>query len=123
MPLPNGTGADFRGQGPNAGLGIVVADGFQTGTGVTAPKTVVSTTVTFDPPSLAAGAVAVSSGITVAGVAVGDHIELYPPYDTQGISPQANVSAANTIVITLHNRGTGTVDLASGSWGVVAKRR
>lgn len=123
MTLPNGTGADFRGQGLNAGKGIVVADAYQTGAGVSGPLIVVSTTITFDPPSLATGAVGVSSGITITGAALGDRVELYPPYDTQGIDAQAVVSAANTIVINLHNRSTGTVDLASGTWGVVVKRR
>jgi hypothetical protein len=118
------TGMDIRGQGPNAGNGILYADGVAIGSsGVVSPKTVVNTTITFDPPSLATGAVAVSSGLTVTGVAIGDHIELYPPYDTQGVAAQGQVSAANTIVISLHNRSAGTVDLASGTWGVVAKRR
>lgn len=117
------TGADFRGQGPNAGNGIVYADGFAGPSGVTGPKTIVNSTITFDPPSLATAAIAISSGITVTGTALGDHIELYPPYDTQGIAVQAQTSAANTIVISLHNRSAGTVDLASGTWGVVVKRR
>lgn len=123
MTLPNGTGADFRGEGGNAGLGIVVADAFQTGAGVSAPLAVVSTTITFDPPSLLTNAIAVSTGITVTGAALGDHVQLYSPYDTQGIDAQAAVSAADTIVINLHNRSAGTVDLASGTWGVVVLRR
>jgi hypothetical protein len=118
------TGLDIRGQGPNAGNGVLYADAVAIGpAGVVSPKTVVSTTITFDPPSLATGAIAVSSGITVTGAAIGDHIELYPPYDTQGIAAQAQVSLANTIIISLHNRSAGTVDLASGTWGVVVKRR
>ncbi len=124
MPLPNGTGADFRGQGGNAGLGIVVADGFQTGSGgVTAPKVVISTTITFDPPSLTTGAFSLSSGITVTGVQLGDAVDLYPPYDTQGIMYQASPSAADTIKISLTSCSTSTVDLASGTWGVVVRRR
>lgn len=106
-----------------AGTGIVRADKFQTESGVNNPKVMVSTTVTFDPPSLLTGGVAVSSGITVTGAALGDSIELYPPYDTQGVAAQAQASAANTIVISIHNRSAGTVDLASGTWGVVVKRR
>lgn len=118
-----GTGVDFRGTAGNEGKGIVTADGFQTIDGVAAPKVVVSTSVTFDPPSLATGAFAVSSGITVTGVALGDSVELYPPYSTQGIMYQASPSAANTIVISLTSCAAGTVDLASGTWGVVVKRR
>lgn len=103
--------------------GIVEADYLSNAEGVNLPKVVLSGTITFDPPSLLTGAIAVSTGITVTGVALGDAIELYPPYDTQGVAAQAHASAANTIVISLHNRAAGTVDLASGTWGVVAKRR
>jgi hypothetical protein len=111
---------DFR----NAqGTGVVIADGFQTGAGVTGSKTIANTSVTFDPPSLATGAFAVSSGITVNGAALGDSVELFPPYDTAGVMYQGSVSAANTIKISLFNANTTTQDLASGTWGVVVKRR
>lgn len=123
MTLPNGTGADFRGQGGNAGNGIVVADAFQTGSGVSAPLVVVSTTITFDPPSLTTGAFSTSSPITVTGVALGDAVELYPPYDTQGIMYQGAAQAADKITINLTSCSGSTVDLASGTWGVVVKRR
>lgn len=116
-------GADFRGTAGNSGSGVVIADGYQTGAGVTAPVYVIDTTITFDPPSLTTGAFAVSSGITVTGVALGDAIELYPPYDTQGVIYQASPSAADTIKISLINTNSGTIDLASGTWGVVVKRR
>lgn len=115
-------GVDFRGTAGQAGNGIVTADGLTIGT-VAQPEAVVSTTITFDPPSILTDGIAVSSGITVTGAALGDSVELYPPYDTQGIAAQAQVSAANTIVISLHNRSAGTVDLASGTWGVVVRRR
>ncbi|MNW58714.1 hypothetical protein D3C74_365940 [compost metagenome] len=116
-------GVNFQGTAGNAGLGIVVADGFQTTSGITSPKTVVSTTITFDPPSLTTGAFAVSTAITVAGVALGDAIELYPPYDTEGVIYQASPSAANAIKISLINTNSATKDLTSGTWGVVVKRR
>lgn len=105
------------------GDGIVIADSFQTGAGVSGPKVMVSTTVTFDPPSLATGVFAVSTGVTVTGAALGDSIELFPPYDMQGIMYQGAVSAADTIKISLTSCAAGTVDLASGTWGVVVKRR
>lgn len=105
------------------GTGVVQADVFKNGSGVAVPKVVLSGTITFDPPSLTTGAFAVSSGITVTGAALGDGVELYPPYDTQGIMYQASVSAANTIVIALTSCAAGTVDLASGTWGYAVKRR
>lgn len=105
------------------GDGIVQADKFQTGAGVSAPLVVVSTTVTFDPPSLATGVFATSSEIAVTGIALGDSIELYPPYSTQGIMYQATPSTAGNMIINLTSCAAGTVDLASGTWGVVVKRR
>ncbi|MCM3130949.1 hypothetical protein ACFQ3J_00385 [Paenibacillus provencensis] len=117
-------GVDFRGTAGEEGKGIVRADGFATGSGsATLPQIIASTTITFDPPSLATGTFAVSSAITVSGVALGDSVELYPPYDTDGVMYQASPSAANTIKISLFNANTATKDLASGAWGVVVKRR
>jgi len=112
---------DFRSTA--GGDGIVLADKFSTSAGVTEPRIVVNTTVTFDPPSLATGVFALSTAIAVTGVSLGDSVELYPPYDTQGVMYQASPSAANNIKISLFNASTGTVDLASGTWGVVVKRR
>ena len=105
------------------GTGVVQADIFKNGAGVSAPKIVLSGTITFDPPSLATGVFAVSSGITITGVALGDAVDLYPPYDTQGIMYQASPSAADTIKISLTSCAAGTVDLASGTWGYAVKRR
>lgn len=105
------------------GDGIVKADVFQTGAGVSSPKTVLSGTITFDPPSLTTGAFAVSSGITITGVALGDAIELFPPYDTQAIMFQGSPSATDTIKISLTSCNSGTIDLASGTWGYTVKRR
>jgi hypothetical protein len=77
----------------------------------------ISGNTTFDPPSLATVTGALSSGITVTGAAIGDMVELFPPYDMQGIMAYGFVSAANTIKISLFNPTAGTIDLASGSWG------
>lgn len=95
------------------GTGVVTADGFATRTAV----------ITFNPPSLSTGAFAVSSGITVDGVAIGDAIDLFAPYDTQGVIYQASPSAAGTIKISLINCSGATVDLPSGDWGVAVRRR
>lgn len=77
----------------------------------------ISGSTTFDPPSMATVTGALSSGITVTGAALGDMVELFPPYDTQGVMAYGFVSAANTIKISLFNPTGGTIDLASGSWG------
>lgn len=120
--MPNGQGVDFRGQGGNAGLGVVTADAYQTGAGVSAPKVVLSGTVTIDPPSLATGAYA-EGDITITGVALGDKVDLYPPYDTQGIMFQASPVSANTVTVNWSSCNAGTIDLASGTWGYVVTRR
>lgn len=116
-------GVDFRGKDNNIGLGIVTADGFQTGAGVSAPLVVLSGTTTFDPPSLTTGAFATSSAIAITGIALGDSIDLYPPYSTQGIMYQATPSSTGNMIINLTSCSGSTVDLASGSWGYVVKRR
>ncbi|CAM4098192.1 hypothetical protein L1N85_10705 [Paenibacillus alkaliterrae] len=116
--MPTG-GVDFRNK---AGAGVVTADGLKIGV-LTQPRVVVSTTITFDPPSLLTDGIALSSAIAITGAALGDAVELYPPYDTQGVIYQASVSSAGNIRIALHNASAGTVDLASGTWGVAVRRR
>ncbi|MEJ0062413.1 MAG: DUF2793 domain-containing protein [Alphaproteobacteria bacterium] len=73
---------------------------------------------TWDPASMGAGTGQTSSGITVTGAAFGDFARVAAPYDLQGVTATAYVSAANTVVIRLQNGTGGTIDLASGSWKV-----
>lgn len=80
--------------------------------------TVLNTTTTYDPPSLTSGTGDISSGISIAGAALGDYVMLSAPYDLQGITATAYVSAVNTVKITLYNGTGGTIDLASGTWKV-----
>ncbi|WP_144029093.1 hypothetical protein [Paenibacillus rigui] len=79
--------------------------------------------ITFDPPSLATVTGALSSAITVTGAALGDRVEVFPPYDTQGVIAFPFVSAADTIKISLFNPTAGTIDLASGTWTVHVIRK
>jgi hypothetical protein len=76
----------------------------------------ISITTTFDPPSLATMTNTISSGITVTGALTGDMVEVYPPYDLQGLIATAYVTAADTVKISIFNPTGGTVDLASGAW-------
>lgn len=82
----------------------------------------INTTITFDPPSLATVTGALSSGITITGAALGDRVNLFPPYDMQGVIAYGSVSAADTIKISLFNPTGGTIDLASGTWRVQVVR-
>lgn len=77
---------------------------------VLAPKT-----VTIDPASIAAGAAAQTTH-TVYGCAVGDKINVFPPYDTEGATFHAVPSAENTVRLTLTNPTAGAIDLDSGDW-------
>lgn len=79
-------------------------------------------TLTWDPPSLADGAGATSSAITIAGAAFGDTVTVGAPYDLQGILCTGYVSAANTARIRLQNETGGTIDLGSGDWKVTVAK-
>lgn len=70
---------------------------------------------TIDPGSLVDGSGATVT-ITVTGAAFGDYAMFAAPYDLQGITATAYVSAANTVSIRLQNETGGTIDLASGTW-------
>ncbi|MFC3797903.1 hypothetical protein [Cohnella sp. GCM10012308] len=115
------SGLDQKGTAfPN---GVNVPAGKSWSGDVKQPYVVASGMIAFDPPSLATGVGGVSSAIAIAGAALGDAVELYPPYDTQGVMAQASVSSAGNIKISLYNASAGTVDLASGTWGYAVKRR
>jgi len=89
---------------------------------VTYFSTLIDADITFDPPSLATVTGALSSAITVKGAALGDRVELFPPYDLQGVMVQGFVSAADTVKISMFNPTGATVDLASGTWKVLVIR-
>lgn len=74
--------------------------------------------ITFDPPSLATVTGAVSSEIDIVGAQIGDRVELFPPYDTEGIMFQGFVSDEDKVKISLFNPTGGTVDLDEGTWTV-----
>lgn len=73
---------------------------------------------TWGPGSLADGAGETSANITVTGAALGDHVLVSAPYDTQGIIAYGWISAANPAKIRIQNETGGTIDLASGTWKV-----
>lgn len=75
-------------------------------------------TTTYDPPSIADKSSTLSSGITITGAALGNYVQVGAPYDLQGLSATAYVSATNTVKILLVNNTGGAVDLASGTWKI-----
>lgn len=76
----------------------------------------ISGSVVWDPASLIDGAGETSPAITATGAALGDFVLASAPYDLQGITATAYVSAANTVRVRLQNETAGTIDLASGTW-------
>lgn len=77
--------------------------------------------VTYDPPSLAAGA-GVTTTVPVPGAALGDFARESFSLDLQGITLTAWVSAADTVSVRLQNGTAGTIDLASGMLRVRTER-
>jgi hypothetical protein len=83
---------------------------------LTTPK--LDATATYNPGTIASGAGQTSSAITVTGAALGDFVMVTAPYDLQGVTATAYVSAANTVKIQLANLTGGGVTLGSGTWRV-----
>ena len=81
------------------------------------------TGITYDPASLTNGSETESANITTTGAAFGDHVQVFPPYDMQGIFYWGYVKAADNVRIRLSNGTGGTIDLASSAaWEIrVAK--
>lgn len=80
-------------------------------------------TFTWDPGSLADGAGETSAAITVPGATLGaTAVQCIAPYDLQGITLNAWVSAADACMARLQNETTGTIDLASGTWVMQCRR-
>jgi hypothetical protein len=77
----------------------------------------------WNPGNLADGAGETSSGITVADAAFGDFVDVAAPYDLQGITATAYVSASNTVKIRVQNETGGAIDLASGTWKVRVRQQ
>lgn len=78
---------------------------------------------TIDPASMATVTGALTTGITVTGAALGDRVEVFPPYDLQGVMAFGFVSAADTVKISFFNPTGGTIDLASGDWTIHVIRK
>ena len=70
--------------------------------------------VTYDPPSLTAGAGATTT-VAVSGAAVGDAVYCSFSNDLQGITLTGYVSAWSTVAVRFQNNTGGTIDLASGT--------
>ena len=105
--------------GANATLtnkAAIRAESLIVGTGTTAIQSVLSTTTTWDPGSLANGASEKKSAITLTGVAVGDVVTAaLTTIVSADWQVQACVTAADTVEVKITNNTGGTVDLSSGT--------
>ena len=90
--------------------------------GKTLIKGISAKEVTINPPSLATTADGSTTG-AFPGAVVGDGVILIPSLDMQEISYSGYVSAADTIEVVFYNSGSGTVDLASGTWVAIVLHR
>jgi len=77
---------------------------------------------TWDPASLANNAGASSPPVTVPGALFGDIVEVGASQGLVGWFVQGWVTAANTVVVRIHNLTGGTVNLPAIQWTVVVRR-
>lgn len=76
---------------------------------------------TYDPPSLATGT-RTSTTIAVNNALVGEPVQVYFSLPLQGVRMWGEVSAYQVVTVYVENTTGATVDLASGSLGVVVDR-
>ena len=69
-----------------------------------------------DPPSMATTVDGLVADVAVEGVALGDAVLAIPPYDMVNIIYQAAVVSNGLVDVNFYNAGTGTTNLASGTW-------
>jgi hypothetical protein len=107
----------FDDPGTKKALGTSCVTGHATtgGTWRKAGALFIDATETYDPPSLAAGAIGAERTVTVTGAALGDYVKVAFSLDTQGIELIGRVSAADTVKYFPRNPTAGVLDLASGT--------
>ena len=100
--------------------------GFAIDAGVTAvvsraPEWLDPVTVTWDPPSIAAGGTA-SQAFTVSGVSTNDFVLVSYSGSTGGLQMTAEASASNQVTIYLNNNTAGAIDLPSSDFFIRVMR-
>lgn len=104
--------------GPND---VRAVGGVLTASYVGMTESVLNGSVTWDIPSLAAGADAITT-ITVVGAAVGDRVSASISVETGGGPVQAWVSSTNTVSVQMVNASSATIDPASATVRVAVER-
>ncbi len=77
--------------------------------------TVINHSEVIDPASIAAGE-ELDTDLTVTGAALGDYAMVSIGVDVTGLIVSAQVTAADTVTVTLANATVGAIDLASSTW-------
>lgn len=77
-------------------------------------SSVLSGSTTYDPPSLA-DAAGTTTTVTVTGAALGDFALASFSLSLQGLMQSAEVTATDTVTVSLFNKTGGTLDIASGT--------
>ncbi len=110
---------DFRVDGGTIDLDAIHVNGSPNFAGtsnnaVVARDGVIQGSATYDPPNLAAGAVATTT-VTVTGarLALGERVAAVPSINPQGVVVTGAVSASNTVTVTYDNRSAAALDLGS----------
>lgn len=94
------------------GSAIAGSSGDQVINGLIVPAQ--SGSVTYDPPSIAAGGQATTT-VTITGVVLGDTVTASFSNSLGGLTLSAYVSSANTVTCVFFNPTAGAIDLASGT--------
>ena len=71
---------------------------------------------TIDPPSMATTVDGITASFTLSDVEIGDAVLAIPPYDTVNIMYTCTPVSSGVADLNYYNAGTGTTDLASGTW-------
>jgi hypothetical protein len=118
VPLPGGGGVDVIKDGTGK-LMMLNCIGGHSGSIVRLPDIIPplkgwEASEAYNPPSVAAGAVAPAGSVTVPGTVMGDLVEASFSLDLQNLRLSAWVSAANTVKYQLFNPTTGAIALPAG---------
>jgi len=79
-------------------------------------------TLVWDAPNMANASGATSPNISVTGAAFGDFVEVAASISFAGLIAFGYVSAANTVVIRLHNGTGGAINPGSATYNVAVRR-
>jgi hypothetical protein len=82
---------------------------------LTNPILVISGSATYDPPNIVATTGSTTTTVTATGAAVGDPVTAGFSQALSGLEMDAEVTATNTVTVTLRNRTAGDINLASGT--------